>query len=126
MQLYALLSPLAATLSVGSMPAGADILVDGKETGKTTPAQVLVDQGAHTVLLRKSGFQPAETMLKLQPGESHSFAPALTPVVKETPVAESPVTDKPADSMPTPPLKPRARAPPFGKRSEITPSIVGQ
>ena len=97
LQLYALLSPLAATLSVGSTPAGADILVDGKETGKTTPAQVLVDQGAHTILLRKSGFQPAETTVKLQPGESHSFAPALTPVVKETPVAESPVTDKPAE-----------------------------
>jgi len=83
--------------SVGSTPAGADILVDGKETGKTPPAQVLVDQGAHTVLLRKAGFQPAETTVKLQPGESHSFAPALTPVVKETPVAESPVTDKPAE-----------------------------
>ena len=33
---------------------------------------------------------------------------------------------RPAESMPTPPTAPRVSAPPLGKRSDTTPSIVGQ
>jgi Protein kinase domain/PEGA domain len=78
-ELSAALEPTPATLSVASMPPGAAILVDGKETGKVTPAQFPVDAGVHSVLLRKPSFEPAETTLNMHSGESYSFAPSLRP-----------------------------------------------
>ena len=46
---------------VTSTPAGAEILVDGKDTGKTTPYKFeLTDYGshAHTITVRKKGYEP--------------------------------------------------------------------
>jgi hypothetical protein len=50
------LQQIGAILSVTSEPGGAMILVDGKETGKVTPAQVNVSTGSHQIALRKDGY----------------------------------------------------------------------
>jgi hypothetical protein len=50
------LQQIGAILSVTSEPVGAMILVDGKETGKVTPAQVNVSTGSHQIALRKDGY----------------------------------------------------------------------
>ncbi|HTU41503.1 MAG TPA: PEGA domain-containing protein [Candidatus Aquilonibacter sp.] len=50
------LSQLVATLAVSSTPAGASVYIDGKNTGKVTPAQISLNKGQHTVLLRKTGY----------------------------------------------------------------------
>jgi serine/threonine-protein kinase len=71
------LNQLMATLAVSSSPAGANVYVDGKDTGKLTPAQVSVDKGQHVVLVRKSGYIDATTNAQFILGQTLSFSPTL-------------------------------------------------
>ena len=71
------LNQLMATLSVASTPAGANVYVDGKDTGKVTPAQVSVDKGQHVVLVRKSGFIDETTNAQFVLGQTFNFSPTL-------------------------------------------------
>jgi serine/threonine protein kinase len=71
------LNPLNATLAVSSTPAGANIYVDGRDTGKLTPAQVSVDKGQHVVLVRKSGYIDETTNAQFSLGQTTNFSPAL-------------------------------------------------
>jgi hypothetical protein len=71
------MSPVNALLVLNSTPSGAAVLLDGKETGKTTPAQFAVEKGSHTVLLRKQGYLDESTSADLGPGQNFQFAPAL-------------------------------------------------
>jgi hypothetical protein len=66
-----------ATLSVTSTPAGANVYVDGKDTGKLTPAQVSVDKGQHVVLVRKSGYIDETTSAQFVLAQTVTFAPTL-------------------------------------------------
>jgi hypothetical protein len=69
-----------STVSIGSDPPGAAIIVDDKETTHTTPAAIMLGPGAHTIALRKPGFQEATTNLDLQGGQPYTFAPTLKPL----------------------------------------------
>lgn len=71
------LTQLMATLSVTSTPAGANIYVDGRDTGKTTPAQVSVDKGSHVILVRKSGYLDETTNVQFVLGQTVNFSPTL-------------------------------------------------
>ncbi|MGA8274294.1 MAG: serine/threonine-protein kinase [Candidatus Sulfotelmatobacter sp.] len=71
------LSQLMATLSVASTPAGANVYIDGRDTGKVTPAQVSVDKGQHTVLVRKSGYIDETTSAQFVLAQTVSFSPTL-------------------------------------------------
>jgi len=73
------LDRLAATLAVETEPAGARVLVDGKETGKLTPATLELPPSAPlTLTLRKQGF--VESSVKTTapaPGEHAVYHTAL-------------------------------------------------
>ena len=71
------LTLLMATLSVTSTPPGANVYVDGKDTGKLTPAQVSVDKGQHVVLVRKAGFIDETTSAQFVLAQTVSFSPTL-------------------------------------------------
>ena len=72
------LAPLTATLSVSSEPAGAMVLLDGKDTGRVTPTQISVDKaGTHTVLVKKQGYLDETTTANLVPGQLLHFSPSL-------------------------------------------------
>jgi serine/threonine-protein kinase len=71
------LNQLAATLAVSSTPAGANVYVDTKNTGKVTPAQVPVDQGQHVILVRKSGFIDETISAQFTLGQTTNFSPTL-------------------------------------------------
>jgi serine/threonine protein kinase len=71
------LSQLAAILAVSSTPAGANVYVDTKNTGKVTPAQVPVDQGQHVILVRKSGFIDETISAQFTLGQTTNFSPTL-------------------------------------------------
>ena len=72
------LAQLTATATVSSEPAGAQIFIDGKDTGKVTPAQISVDKpGSHTFLVRKQGYLEETSSANLQPGQVFHFAPSL-------------------------------------------------
>ena len=71
------LTQLNAVMSVSSDPAGASIIVDGKDTQKVTPSQISLENGNHTILVRKSGYLDETTSAIGQPGQSFHFAPTL-------------------------------------------------
>jgi hypothetical protein len=74
------LGQVAATLAVSSNPAGASVFVDGKDSGKLTPAHVSVDKGQHSILVRKSGYLDETTSAPFAIGQTVNFSPALRPL----------------------------------------------
>ncbi len=72
------LAQITAAIAVSSQPAGAQIFIDGKDTGRVTPAQISVDKpGAHTVVVRKQGYLEQTSSTNLQAGQVFHLAPAL-------------------------------------------------
>ncbi|HLO08694.1 MAG TPA: serine/threonine-protein kinase [Terriglobales bacterium] len=72
------LAQITAAVAVSSQPAGAQIFIDGKDTGRVTPAQLSVDKpGAHTLLVRKQGFLEQTSSANLQAGQVFHFASTL-------------------------------------------------
>lgn len=71
------LNAMVATLSVASQPAGATIIVDGKDTGHVTPAQINVDKGTHSVLVRKQGYLEETVNAEAALGQTVHVAPTL-------------------------------------------------
>jgi serine/threonine protein kinase len=67
------LSSLGASLSVASTPAGAVILLDGKDTGKLTPSQLSLSRsGAHTVTLQRAGYLEQSSSVNVETGQTAS------------------------------------------------------
>jgi len=62
---------------IGGSPAGAEVFINGKDTGRVTPIQFLVEPGVQDIVLRKSGYLEASTELKLVAGQSVNYAPSL-------------------------------------------------
>jgi serine/threonine-protein kinase len=71
------LAQLVATLAVSSTPAGANVYIDGKDTGKQTPAQVSLDKGSHVILVRKSGYLDETNNAQFTLGQTVNFSPTL-------------------------------------------------
>lgn len=90
-----------ATLSIESVPDGAEVLVDGAAIGKTPFSQQRFS-GAVALTLRKPGFVPEERRIEVGDGESVPVHVELTPEPSAQPKAAPP--------RPTlPPRRPRWR-----------------
>jgi hypothetical protein len=71
----------AARFSVASTPAGAVILIDGKDTGKLTPSQLSLDKpGAHTVVVRRSGYLDESGSINAEIGQTSNLNLTLKPL----------------------------------------------
>jgi eukaryotic-like serine/threonine-protein kinase len=69
---------LTATVSVTSDPAGVAIWMDGKDTGRVTPAQISVDKaGNHSFVFKKQGYLDEATSANLQIGQTFHLSPTL-------------------------------------------------
>jgi serine/threonine protein kinase len=71
------LSPVNALVVVSSMPAGAEITIDGKPTGRVTPSQFAVEKGSHTMIVRKQGYLEETVTADLSPAQNFQFSPVL-------------------------------------------------
>jgi len=71
------LNPAVSKLEVSSTPQGANIAVDGKDTGMITPAQIVLEKGAHTVVVSKPGFKDVSATETLAEGQRWTFTPVL-------------------------------------------------
>ena len=71
------LAQLMAVFSVKSDPSGANIFVDGRDSGKLTPAQVNVDKGQHILLVRKMGYIDETTTAQFTAGQTVTWSPTL-------------------------------------------------
>jgi serine/threonine-protein kinase len=64
-------------VTVTGTPTGANILIDGKDSGKFTPSDFMLDPATHTVTVHKDGYLDSATDIKLSAGQSVSYAPTL-------------------------------------------------
>ncbi len=72
------LAPLGATALISSVPTGAEVFMDGRDTGRATPAQIPVDKlGSHIFTVRKEGYLEESNTATLQAGQSFQYAPVL-------------------------------------------------
>ena len=71
------LSPVNALMVVNSTPPGATVMLDGKSSGRVTPAQFAVEKGSHTILLRKPGYLDETVTADLGPAQNFQYSPAL-------------------------------------------------
>jgi serine/threonine protein kinase len=71
------LSPMNALMAVNSTPAGAEVIVDGKPTGRVTPAQFTIERGRHILLLRKQGYLDESVTAELSPAQNFQYSPTL-------------------------------------------------
>ncbi len=69
-----------SVLKISSNQAGAAILLDGKSTALTSPAELRVDvSGEHTITLVQPGFLAAQSQVSVRDGENCSVAFTLIP-----------------------------------------------
>jgi hypothetical protein len=66
-----------AIYNIGSAPSGADILIDGVSSGRTTPSQFTLTPGPHRVVLRMDGFSAAELTTDAAAGQTINLSPML-------------------------------------------------
>jgi len=71
------LNAVKGFITVTGTPSGAHVLINGKDTGKVTPIEFLVEPGTQNVVVRKQGFLDATTDLKVAVGQSVNYAPKL-------------------------------------------------
>jgi hypothetical protein len=84
--------PPPGTVSVTSEPAGALLMVDGMPADRTTPAELRLAPGEHTIGFGAPGFEPATVTVSVSTGGAHAVNAALTAL----PAAEDAAADEDA------------------------------
>ena len=70
--------PTKATVSVGAVPEGAEVLVDGTLAGNA-PIVLDLAPGQHTLQVRAAGYRPAQRVMRLGAGDSEVWTVHLEP-----------------------------------------------
>ncbi len=94
------LTATPATLVLTSEPAGAVIVLDGRNTGKVTPAEIEAPRGDHSIELSTAGYQKAMTAVTARIGARHELHVTLQPE-PPAPAAPEPLATAEADGSPT-------------------------
>jgi tetratricopeptide (TPR) repeat protein len=95
------LTATPAILVLSSEPAGAVIVLDGRNTGKVTPAEIETPRGEHSVELSIAGHQKVVTPVTARIGARHELHVTLQPE-PPAPVAPEPLAPPPeVDGSPT-------------------------
>jgi tetratricopeptide (TPR) repeat protein len=84
---------LVPRLTIGSSPAGATVLLDGRAVG-TTPWSGTAPAGSHGISLRSAGFRAIERRITLVERQQFELSVVLEPVVLE-PVPVAPARPAP-------------------------------
>jgi predicted Ser/Thr protein kinase len=66
-----------AVYNISSTPSGADVIIDGVPSGRSTPTQLALTPGQHRVTLRLEGFFPSETTTDATAGQTINLTPML-------------------------------------------------
>jgi serine/threonine protein kinase len=75
-----------ALLKVNSTPPSAQVEIDGKPTGKTTPTELQLPRGQHSVRVRMSGFMPSSASFRVKGGEEIEYSPQLSVALGNVPM----------------------------------------
>src|SRR5262249_44290825 len=78
------------SLKITSFPSGANVTIDGANTGKTTPANITLSVGNHTVVLSipNSGWNPDSRTVTII-GGSNDLSVTLLPISLTGPKGET-------------------------------------
>jgi serine/threonine-protein kinase len=68
-----------AWAQVSSTPEGAEIFIDGAQTGQVSPARVQMQAGSHIIALRLNGYQIAKRGVQATEGGTVNVTEALKP-----------------------------------------------
>jgi tetratricopeptide (TPR) repeat protein len=101
------IADLLATPSIlvlTSSPSGAQVKLDGADTGKVTPIELTVPRGEHRIELTLAGHLPIAETLDVRIGARQELHVGLQPV--PPPQARAPVAPKPAAPPKPPPSDP--------------------
>ena len=71
------LNAVKGFIAITGSPSGAEVFINGKDTGKATPIEFMVEPGTQAVTLRKAGYLDASTELRLVAGQTVNYAPSL-------------------------------------------------
>lgn len=72
------LKPAFGSISVKSSIAGAKIMLDGKQTGKQTPATLTeIPSGSHTISLQKDKYAPRQQEVMVEDGQTANVSMTL-------------------------------------------------
>jgi len=74
------LAELAGSLKVTSKPAGAAIIIDGRNIGTTPQTVQNVKLGALTIQLHKKGYEPFSSSVSVRAGKTFKVTANLTPL----------------------------------------------
>jgi tetratricopeptide (TPR) repeat protein len=96
-------------LSLTSEPAGAEVLIDARATGKHTPVEFDISPGSHQLQLTLSGYQAEPETLQGAPGARVERAIVLHPIA---PAPAEAALANPAIPVTPPPAAPVAPVPP--------------
>lgn len=88
---------MPAVLVLYSDPPGAAVTLDGKPGAGTTPVEISVPAGEHTVELTADGYDAATKTIMAGPGERAEVRLTLTALPPPTPAAEPDVSISAAD-----------------------------
>jgi serine/threonine protein kinase len=69
-----------AWAQISSFPEGAEIWLDGTDTGQHAPARVEVPSGIHNIVLKLDGFQPARQVIQASEGGTIPVSKILSKV----------------------------------------------
>jgi hypothetical protein len=68
-----------AFAQVDTKPEGAEILVDGNSTGKSTPSRIEMPIGIHTITLKLDGYRPVKRTVQASDGGTVPITESLKP-----------------------------------------------
>lgn len=72
------LNAVKGFVTIAGSPSGAQVFINGRDTGKVTPIEFMVEPGTpQSILVKKAGYLDATTELKLVAGQSMNYAPSL-------------------------------------------------
>ena len=81
--------PDMGTVSISSEPYHAEVSIDSAFRGTTPLTLVPIEQGTHTILITKEGYEPWQTEIMVQNGSNLSVDARLAPVVTTVPTRTS-------------------------------------
>jgi len=86
------LSARPSSVVVTSTPSGAAVYLDGVSKGVTPCSVTDLTPGAHSVSLKKDGYEDHSGSVSVSAGRSETYSAVLRKVVVEAPVTPKPVT----------------------------------